>query len=168
MGRPKLIVTTQNASRLELLLQGPDLHASPMADLLEQELSRARIVDGGRVPADVVTMNSRVVCEDEDTGARHELELVYPHESDVARSRVSVLAPVGAALLGLAVGSTIAWPFPGGRTARVRVVALPFQPEAARRAAARTGTDARLRAKALARWEGEGGALAPPSSAVAR
>lgn len=132
MERPDLIVTTDNVRRLEDLLQSPELQDAPMVQLLEQELARARVVEDDLVPADVVTMNSRVVCEDEDSGARHELELVYPHESDVGQHRVSVLAPVGAALLGLSVGKTIAWPMPGGRTARVRVVALPFQPQAAK------------------------------------
>ena len=131
MQRPSLIVTTQNASKLEELLLSPAVQDSPMAPLLEQELSRARVVDAGQVPPDVVTMNSRIVCEDEASGVRHELELVYPHESDVQHQRVSVLAPVGAALLGLSVGSSIDWPMPGGRTARVRVVSLPYQPEAA-------------------------------------
>ena len=115
------------------LLQSAAGMASPMAPLLEQELSRARWVDAEAIAPDVVTMNSRVVCEDESSGERHELELVYPHEADVDRRRVSVLAPVGAALLGLAVGSSIEWPLPGGRTTRVRVLAVPFQPEAAQR-----------------------------------
>ena len=143
MDRPDLIVTTHNVRRLEDLLQSPELQDSPMAQLLEQELARARVVEDDRIPADVVTMNSRVVCQDEDSGARHELELVYPHESDLERHRVSVLAPVGAALLGLAVGNTIAWPMPGGRTARVRVVSLPFQPEAAKLQANPTAMAAR-------------------------
>jgi regulator of nucleoside diphosphate kinase len=131
MENPDLIVTTQNAIRLEDLLQSPIGHASTMTLLLEQELSRARLVNEDQVPPDVVTMNSRVICEDEATGERHEVELVYPHESDAERHRVSVLAPVGAALLGLSVGSAIEWPLPGGRMTRVRVLALPFQPEAA-------------------------------------
>ena len=143
MDRPDLIVTTHNVRRLEDLLQSPELQDSPMAQLLEQELASARVVEDDRIPADVVTMNSRVVCQDEDSGARHELELVYPHESDLERHRVSVLAPVGAALLGLAVGNTIAWPMPGGRTARVRVVSLPFQPEAAKLQANPTSMAAR-------------------------
>jgi regulator of nucleoside diphosphate kinase len=133
MNHPTLVVTHQDARRLDALLQSAAGMASPMAPLLEQELSRARWVDAEAIAPDVVTMNSRVVCEDERSGERHELELVYPHEADVDRRRVSVLAPAGAALLGLAVGSSIEWPLPGGRTTRMRVLALPYQPEAAQR-----------------------------------
>jgi regulator of nucleoside diphosphate kinase len=134
MDRPGLVVTTDDARRLDALLQGSTGSASPMAALLEEELARASVVAPGDIAADVVTMHSRVVCRDELSGDQHEIELVYPHEADADRGRVSVLAPVGAALLGLAVGSAIDWPMPGGRRARVRVVAVPYQPEAARRA----------------------------------
>ena len=133
MTRPDLTVTTQDARRLEALLQSAAGRASPMAALLEEELVRARVVDDEELAADVVTMNSRVVCEAVDDGARHELELVYPHETSTEAGRVSVLAPVGAALLGLRVGDAIEWPLPGGRHLQMRVVAVPFQPEAARR-----------------------------------
>jgi regulator of nucleoside diphosphate kinase len=133
MNRPSLRLTASDARRLDAVLQGAGGLASPMAPLLEQELARAHVVADADIPADVVTMNSRVVCLDESSGERHEIELVYPHEADVDRGRVSVLAPVGAALLGLSAGSCIDWPLPGGRTTRVRVIAVPFQPEAARR-----------------------------------
>lgn len=134
MHRPDLMLTAQDARRLEALLQGAAGRASPMAPLLESELARAQVVDDADIAADVVTMNSRVVCVDESSGEQHEIELVYPHEADAETGRVSVLAPVGAALLGLSAGSVIEWPVPGGRTTRVRVVAVPYQPESARRA----------------------------------
>jgi regulator of nucleoside diphosphate kinase len=134
MNRPSLMLTTQDARRLDALLLGATGRASPMSPLLEQELARAQLVEAEDIAADVVTMNSRVVCQDETTGERHEIELVYPHEADADRGRVSVLAPVGAALLGLTAGNVIEWPVPGGRTTRVRVIAVPYQPEAARRA----------------------------------
>jgi regulator of nucleoside diphosphate kinase len=82
------------------------------------------------VPPDVVTMNSQVVCIDETTGAEHTLRLVYPDMADVARQYVSVLAPMGAALLGLSIGQAIDWPMPGGRTSRLRVERVLYQPEA--------------------------------------
>lgn len=130
MDRPALIVTTHDANRLEALLQSKSGQSSPMAPLLEEELVRAQLVEPAAVSPDVVTMNSRVVCVDEVSGERQELELVYPHDADMDRGRVSVLAPVGAALLGLAVGRSIAWPLPGGRISRVRVLAVTYQPEA--------------------------------------
>jgi regulator of nucleoside diphosphate kinase len=134
MHRPKLIVTHDDARRLNALLEGPATAASPIAPLLEEELTRAELVESDAIASNVVTMNSRVVCRDEQSGHEQEVELVYPHEADLHRARVSVLAPIGAALLGLSTGEAIDWPLPGGRMARVRVVSVPFQPEAHRRA----------------------------------
>lgn len=133
MERPSLKMTTQDARRLEALIASPPGLSSPMSALLEQELARAEWVDADQIPPDVVTMNSRVACKDEISGEQHEIELVYPHEADSQRGRVSVLAPVGAALLGMTVGSTIDWPIPGGRMTRLRVLAVLAQPEAAQR-----------------------------------
>lgn len=130
MNRPALTVTSHDARRLEALLQSPIGRSSAMASLLEEELLRAQLVEPDQIPRDVVTMHSRVVCKDETSDETHEIELVYPHEADAEQRRVSVLAPVGAALLGLTVGSAIEWPLPGGRTTRVRVNAVTFQPQA--------------------------------------
>lgn len=71
-------------------------------------------------------------CEDQLQGERHQLTLVYPHEADAAQGRVSVLAPVGSALLGLAVGQSIDWQAPGGRPLRLRVIAVQAADAAAR------------------------------------
>ncbi len=131
MERPSLMMTTQDARRLEALIASPRGISSPMSALLEQELARAELVEADRISPDVVTMNSRVICKDEISGEQHEIELVYPHEADPSKGRVSVLAPVGAALLGMIVGNTIDWPIPGGRTTRLRVLAVLFQPESA-------------------------------------
>jgi regulator of nucleoside diphosphate kinase len=89
------------------------------------------IVDRAELPADVVSMSSRVTFVDECSGQRREVTLVYPARAHPAAGRLSVLAPLGAALLGLSVGQTIEWPLPGGRTARVRIEAVHYQPEAA-------------------------------------
>ena len=83
------------------------------------------------MPADVVTMNSTVDCIDDISGDTHPVTLVYPRDADAAAGRVSVLAPVGSALLGLSVGQQIDWQAPGGRALRLRVVAIRYQPEAA-------------------------------------
>ncbi|MCC7548928.1 MAG: nucleoside diphosphate kinase regulator [Burkholderiales bacterium] len=96
---------------------------------LEEELDRATIVPSAAVPATVVTMHSRVRYLDESTGERRDVEIVYPEQADVAAGKISVLAPVGTALLGLSVGQPIDWRFPDGRTRRLRVEALLFQPE---------------------------------------
>jgi regulator of nucleoside diphosphate kinase len=88
-------------------------------------------------PHDVVTMNSTVVYEDETTGQRRTITIVHHRHADVAQGRVSALAPVGHALLGLAVGESIDWPFPDGKTRRLRVIEVVYQPEAAHRARGR-------------------------------
>ena len=113
-----IIITTTDLERLRPLL---DLHDSPAAELLDAELHRARIVDPDRAPADVVRMNSEVVYEDCDTSATRTVRVVYPKDADADRGRISVLAPIGSALLGLRVGQSITWRVPNG-TRRLRVI----------------------------------------------
>ena len=92
------------------------------AERLGAELDRAVVVD--RLPSDVVGVGSRVRFEDVRSGAVRELVLVYPSAADVSAGRISVLAPIGAALLGLSVGASIDWPLPDGREARIRIVSV--------------------------------------------
>ncbi len=131
-----MMVTKKDMELLKALVQiysfGPDADA---AARLGDELARASMVPSADVPVDVVTMNSRIVFEDE-TGARREVLLVYPPAADGSRERVSVLSPVGTALLGLAVGESIDWPMEEEATRRLRIVAVLYQPESIERAAA--------------------------------
>lgn len=131
--RPPLLLSRLDAERIEELLEQPQFRALN-TDALRGELERADVVEPSAVPKDVMTMNStaRVRVEDAELGAHeHELTLVYPRDADGSAHRVSVLAPVGSALLGLRVGETIDWPMPGGRSARLQVLAIRYQPEAA-------------------------------------
>lgn len=95
---------------------------------LAEELDLAIVVPSDRIPKDVVTMNSRLVYLDESTGSTREVELVYPDEADPMAGRVSVLAPVGCALLGLSAGQSIDWTLPGGKVHRLRVERVLSQP----------------------------------------
>lgn len=122
-----IIVTDRDLERLAAVVEQHDI---PAAELLDAELHRATIVARQDVPPDVVTMNSDVTYEDLSTGAQRTVRLVYPGDADASQQRVSVLAPIGSALLGLRVGQDIDWPLPSG-SRRIRVVALPYQPEAA-------------------------------------
>lgn len=88
---------------------------------LAEELDRADIVAPEHVPDDVVTMHAQVRYVDESTGEQRSVVLVYPDEADASHGRISVLSPVGAALLGLATGQSIEWTFPNGPR-RLRVV----------------------------------------------
>ncbi|QDI04508.1 nucleoside diphosphate kinase regulator [Xanthomonas cerealis pv. cerealis] len=129
---PSLIVSSHDLARLEALLESPALKQHPAALALGEELGRATVVPPEQIPAGIVAMHSRVECEDEMHGERHQLTLVYPHEADAAQGRISVLAPVGSALLGLAVGQSIDWQAPGGRALRLRVLAVQAADAAAR------------------------------------
>lgn len=121
---PSITVSRQDLDRLEAMLESPAHAGNPVATQLADELYRARIVDPAEVPPGTVTMHSRVQCVDELSGDAHTITLVYPHEADVGLGRVSVLAPVGCALLGLTVGQSIDWNAPGGRRLRLRVDAV--------------------------------------------
>lgn len=125
---PPLTISSRDLARLEAMLDSPALSRHPAAIALSGELARANVLPPEQIPEGVVTMHSRVDCEDELNGERHSLTLVYPHEADVERGRVSVLAPVGSALLGLSVGQSIDWQAPGGRPLRLRVSAIHYQP----------------------------------------
>jgi len=121
---PSIILSQRDAARLEAMLETPALRNTPAAVSLLDELNRAEVVADDQVPANVVRMESVVECEDEHGGERHTLTLVYPQDADVSTGRVSVLAPVGSALLGLGVGQSIDWAAPGGRQLRLRVIAV--------------------------------------------
>lgn len=127
---PPIVITQLDNSRLRRLLSAPGVRNSDAADALEDELDRAEVVDSTALPTDVVSMNSTVHLQECHSGREFELTVVYPEDAGEA-GRVSVLAPIGSALLGLAVGSEIEWPLPDSRTARIRVLGLRYQPEAA-------------------------------------
>ena len=119
--KPRILITDDDHSRLRRLASHPQLAA---------ELRAAEVVESTSVPPDVVTMNSRVLFEDETSGERREVMIVFPRESDASGRRISVLAPVGTALLGLAAGQSIVWPFPDGTSRTLRVLRVLYQPEA--------------------------------------
>ncbi|MEO8346139.1 MAG: nucleoside diphosphate kinase regulator [Betaproteobacteria bacterium] len=100
---------------------------------LRAELERAIVVAQDAIPSSAVTMYSKVRYLDEATGARRQIQIVYPEDADVKKGKVSVLAPVGAALLGLEVGQAIDWKFPAGDTRRLRVEYVLSQPESSAR-----------------------------------
>ncbi|NLO79060.1 MAG: nucleoside diphosphate kinase regulator [Xanthomonadaceae bacterium] len=128
--QPNIIVTRNDLERLEELLSSAAAKGLPGVDSLWQELERAEVVSAKDVPPGVVTMNSTVQFVEEGTGKTHEMTLVYPHEIDGTPGKVSILAPVGSALLGLSEGQTIEWSRPGGGTIKLRVVRVLYQPEA--------------------------------------
>jgi regulator of nucleoside diphosphate kinase len=97
---------------------------------LAHELDRAEAVAPGEVPGDLITMRSKVRLKDMNTGEEMVYTLVFPVEADSAEGKISVLAPIGTAMLGYRVGDLIEWQVPSGLR-RLKVEELLYQPEAA-------------------------------------
>lgn len=129
--KPNIIITSVDAERLEILLDFLPKGGFPGKADLEDELDRARIVDPRMVPPNVVTMNSTVKFKLMPAGEEFCLTLVYPGGVDPQGKTISVLAPVGSALLGLSTGDEIQWPRPGGGMLEVRIEEIVYQPERA-------------------------------------
>ncbi len=123
-------MTSLDFDRLEAILDALPVETFPGKTELRGELDRAEVVEPQDVPSDVVTMNSKVrfVLE---SGEEFCLTLVYPQDIDGSTERISILAPVGSALLGLSAGAQIEWPRPGGGVMKVRLVEVVYQPERA-------------------------------------
>ena len=131
--RPSLLLSRLDVERIEELLEQPQFRGLD-SGALRGELERAEVAELAAMPGDVITMNSvaRVRVDDAELGSHErELALVYPRDADGSAHKVSILAPVGSALLGLRTGDSIDGPMPGGRTARLEVLAIRYQPEAA-------------------------------------
>lgn len=128
-----ILITESDKTRLEGLVDYAKnaLHRDQRyIEMLEQELEHAEVVPGEEIPPDVVTMNSQVRVKDLDTGKVAVYALVFPRDADYSKSRISVLAPIGTALLGYREGDVIEWRFPAGMR-RLRIEAILYQPEAA-------------------------------------
>lgn len=119
---PAILVRADDLERLESLIAAGRRRDGGFLLALQGELERAQVLEPEEMPADVVAMHSQVLFVDEESEEEQAVTLVYPFEADAALGRVSVLAPVGTALLGLRVGQRIEWQMPGGGTRRLRVV----------------------------------------------
>lgn len=128
-----IVVTADDFDKLRNLLVGAgerNIRDRENLEQLAEELDRASVVSADAIPPDVVTMNSQVALRDLDTGEEMVFRLVFPSEADVDRQRISVLAPLGTAVLGYRAGDSIEWRVPG-RTRRIRIERVLYQPEAA-------------------------------------
>lgn len=96
---------------------------------LEEELDRANIAKPEEIPTDVITMNSTFRVHDLDSGEDFVYTLVFPARADSASGKISILAPLGTAVLGYRVGDTVEWAAPAGRK-RLKVKKIVYQPEA--------------------------------------
>src|SRR6187401_3082358 len=129
----RIIITADDIERLEQLLDATS-HRFDHAELaaLGRELDRAEIVAADELSTNIVTMNSRVRLHDLDRDMEFVCSIVFPAEANADEMKISVLSPLGTALLGYAVGHVVCFSAPGGPR-RVEIKALEYQPEAANR-----------------------------------
>ena len=125
---PAITVTRLDMQRLEQMLDNLDEYDAA-AEALEAELARANVVGHTEIASDIVTMNSKAHCYEENSATEYQLTLVYPAQAGI-EGNVSVLAPIGTALLGLSVGQTIDWQTPKGKVLKLTLKQVEYQPEA--------------------------------------
>jgi regulator of nucleoside diphosphate kinase len=134
----KLLITESDARHLRTMLQRPELFSERdrvQCEALEQEIERAKVVPSDQIPSNVVTMHSRVRIVDMRTGEQLVYQIVYPHEANYAAKRISILAPIGMALLGYSAGTEVDWTVPSGNR-RLRIEAVEHQPKSERKGTA--------------------------------
>jgi len=129
--RPPIVVSSLDMERLEHLLDSLPAAQGDTRDTLLEELARAELVEPEDMPLDVVTMNSRVRFVLDGGAEEFDMSLAYPKDLDGAPDKLSVLTPVGTALLGLRVGDSIDWTRPDGGRFDLTVREIVYQPERA-------------------------------------
>lgn len=118
-----LIIHQADFDKLSALVSGVQSELENV-EMLADELSRASVVSEEKLPRDVVAMNSKVSFEDMETGKLTEITLVYPHDANIEENKISILTPVGSALIGLKVGHEIEWPVPNGKERKLKVLSV--------------------------------------------
>ena len=134
VARDKIYITEFDLKRLRGLVnqakESWDKRAIQHLDALEEELDRAEVVRPEKIPPDVITMNSTFRLKDLQTGEEADYTLVFPGTTDSSNRKISVLAPIGIAVLGYRVGAAVEWEVPAGLK-RLTVEEVLYQPEAA-------------------------------------
>lgn len=131
MTQGPIFITTHDYERLKQMISCfKNIWVKDQTSLekLQRELERANVVPSLLIGQDVVTMNSRVKLKDVDTGETMEYEVVYPHQANLERNKLSILAPVGTALLGYRVGDKVLWDVPAGKRT-LEIQQILYQPE---------------------------------------
>jgi regulator of nucleoside diphosphate kinase len=132
MADTQLYLTRADYQRLNDVLRASLLdRREDLGDLtrLQEEIKRAKVVEQTEIPSDVITMNSRVSLRDLDSGEHMQVSLVYPSAADAAAKKISILAPIGTAILGYRTGDTVEWEVPAG-VRRLKIEDVLYQPEA--------------------------------------
>lgn len=118
---PSIIISIEDFQKIKSIIT---FNESRNTDLLAEELDRANLVMADYLPTDVVSMNSKVKFADLETDKEQTVVLVYPEEANISENKISILSPIGSALIGLRIGQTIEWPLAEGRVKRIQVRAL--------------------------------------------
>ena len=130
MNNNAICITNLDMDRLQRLLDDPDLmRQKPYLQELEHEIDRAVVVEPSEIASDTITMNSTVQLIDLSTDEEMVVSLVYPEDANIAEGKISVLAPVGTAILGCRQGEIVEWEVPDGLRS-LRVARILYQPEA--------------------------------------
>lgn len=129
--QPDIIISELDYSRIDNLLRATPGIATNIKSALLTKLERAELVAPEQIPANVVTMNSQVKFSVISTGVTFTLKLVYPKDMDDSGNTISILAPVGSAMLGLKEGDEIDWQDGHGGMLQVRIETIEYQPERA-------------------------------------
>lgn len=125
----KIFITEIDYLRLSNLLNNLEVEPDSLENL-EVEMERATILSDNEVPVGLVTMNSTVEYEDLSNGKSTTITIIYPGNETSTGKNISILAPLGSALLGLREGQEINWKFPSGKTKRLKIIKVRYQPEA--------------------------------------
>jgi regulator of nucleoside diphosphate kinase len=122
--KPTITLSTEDYERLSALAHAARKCMPDLAEELADEIARAHVLAKGRHPLHIVCMNSEVEFRDDTTGKVQKVKLVYPEEADISQRKVSVLTPVGTALIGLPTGRSITWETPTGEVRQLTVLAV--------------------------------------------
>lgn len=122
--KPRIILSAEDYKQLSRLADAARSKAPNLSAELGEEIARAYVLAEGRHPDQTVCMNSEVEFRDDSTGRTQTVTLVYPQEADISQRKVSVLTPVGTALIGLRCGHSITWETPAGEVRRLTVLAV--------------------------------------------
>lgn len=126
-----IFITQFDKERLEQLLseaKRTGYRGSEYLNKLENELARAKVVSSKEIPADVITMNSKALLVDIDSGEEMSYTLVFPENADIINDKISILAPIGTAMLGYRVGDIFEWAVPDG-IRKIQIKEILYQPE---------------------------------------
>jgi regulator of nucleoside diphosphate kinase len=122
--KPPVILSASDYERLSALTRLASKQMPSLAEELSDEIERARVLARGQHPPSNVSMNGQVKFRDDTTGKVQHVTIVYPEEADLSERKVSVLTPVGTALIGLGVGSSIRWKTPSGEARKLTVLSV--------------------------------------------